>query len=214
MKAYFKFRDNSKISTASAKGPGEVGVFFGIGARHHAVSGHQSKAFHVIAGKPVQPSQPAESTSENQPGGTRVRYDACGKGPASSSEWPCRSYPGDSRPRSVARRAARSTVTRRILERSITKPPSQVLKPARLCPPQRNAASTPRGGAGPDSRLYISDDPHIAQSDPASAQPCHSISRRASAYAGSAGRSRSSVKCFFAAKSVSLRLQVATVSCS
>jgi hypothetical protein len=34
MKAYFEFRDNSKISTASAKGPGEVGVFVGIGAHH------------------------------------------------------------------------------------------------------------------------------------------------------------------------------------
>ena len=80
MKAYFEFRDNSKISTASAKGPREVGVFVGIGAHHRAVSGHQSKAFHVIAGKPVKPSQPAESTSENQAGGARVRYDAGGKG--------------------------------------------------------------------------------------------------------------------------------------
>jgi len=52
MKAYFEFRDNSKISTASAKGPGAVGVLVGIGAHHRAVSGHQSKAFHVIAGKP------------------------------------------------------------------------------------------------------------------------------------------------------------------
>ena len=50
-------------------------------------------------------------------------------------------------PANLARRASGSTVTCRILDRSITRPPSQVLKPARLWPPQRTAVRIPASEA-------------------------------------------------------------------
>src|SRR5947199_1672124 len=46
-------------------------------------------------------------------------------------------------PAKRARLASGSTATCRMRERSITMPPSQVLNPARLCPPQRTAVSSP-----------------------------------------------------------------------
>jgi hypothetical protein len=75
MEFHFKLRDDSKIAAASAQAPKQVGIFSRIGARNGTVSGHQRKAYDVVARESEKPSEPAKATSEDQSRRTGMRND-------------------------------------------------------------------------------------------------------------------------------------------
>src|SRR5271169_6025963 len=79
MEFHFELGDHSKVAATSAKGPKQIDVLFVISAHNGSVRCYQSEAFNVIGREPMQPGQPAESTAEDQPGGSRVRDYARGK---------------------------------------------------------------------------------------------------------------------------------------
>src|SRR5207302_8511874 len=83
--------------------------------------------------KPPPRIKPEAPVCETTPAGNTSPYF----GVATSTE------PSRQPPAKRARRASQSTVTWRILESSMTKPSAQLPKPAKLCPPQRTAVTTP-----------------------------------------------------------------------
>src|SRR5271155_513371 len=79
MEFYFEIRDDSEVATASSQSPKQVGVFFCARIHNRAVGSHQREAFHIVARQPMQASQPAESSTEDQTGGAGVRDYSRGK---------------------------------------------------------------------------------------------------------------------------------------
>src|SRR6266566_6280640 len=106
------------------------------------ISSHQREAFNIVTGQPETPGQPPKASTQDQARSARMRNDTGGKHESvllSSDIYRAE----QATPAKRARRASRSTVTWRILERSMTRPSAQLPKPAKLCPPQRTAVTTP-----------------------------------------------------------------------
>src|SRR5580692_10739488 len=79
MEFHCELSDHSKVAAAPAQDPKQIEVLFAIGAHNRTVRCYQSEAFSVVGREPMRPGQPAKSTAEDQPCGSRVRDYARGK---------------------------------------------------------------------------------------------------------------------------------------
>src|SRR5580704_5109471 len=73
MQFHFKLSDHAKIAATSAQSPKKSGIFCSAGVHNGAISGYNSEALDVVAREPMQPGEPAKSSTEDESGGARVR---------------------------------------------------------------------------------------------------------------------------------------------
>ncbi len=138
MEVELELRDDAEVAAATAQSPEQVRVVGLARVDEPAVRRDDVGRDEVVAREAELAHRPADAAAEREPG------DTGGRDEAARRREPVRlglvvDVGHVAPPPTVARRAAGSTRTLLIGERSITTPSSQVEKPAMLWPPPRTA---------------------------------------------------------------------------
>src|SRR5277367_2120380 len=80
MEFHFELRDDTKVSSAAAQSPEQIGVFFCVCVDNGSIRDHECKTLDVVARKSVQTIQPPSPASQHQTSRPGVRHHTRGKG--------------------------------------------------------------------------------------------------------------------------------------
>jgi len=138
MQLELELRDDTEVAAASAQSPEEIRVLGLARVNEPAVGGDDVGAHEVVTRETELAHRPADAAAEREAGDAGRRDEAARRGEPVRLRLVVDVGPRCAAP-TVARRAAGSTRTPFIGERSITRPSSTVENPAMLWPPPRTA---------------------------------------------------------------------------
>ena len=116
-------RDHAEVAATAAHRPEQVGVLVVAGVQQTPVGGDDVHSLEVVDAQPVRAAQPADAAGEREPAHARLRDQPARRGEAEGGGLAVHVAP-ERAALTQASRAAASTRTARIAERSTTSPPS------------------------------------------------------------------------------------------
>ena len=152
MEVELELRHDAEVAAAAAQPPQQLRVLGLAGVDEPPVRGDDVGGDQVVAREAELAHRPADAAAEREPGDAGARHEPAGRREAVRLRLVVDVGP-DRASADLARRAAGSTWTSRIGERSITIPSSQVEKPAMLWPPPRTAIGRPLLRAKPTAAI-------------------------------------------------------------